>query len=322
MTNEPYLATTDEDKDIVTAMHRLCFDLTEMPGLQVALDDKRYFIILVRDDEDGWPTGYVVCRIQDKESRGMWLGVRSEHRGEGWGRILHSAALDEARIRGAETYDLYVAEDNTTAIHLYKSSGFVNVDTHAGFYAHIRGRADDAIIMRKSLIKKEIQESESDENEPYLVTTKRHMSAVMELHALCFNSDEQKKITYALLDKSHFSLLIDDEEPVGYSVVRIQGKEAKGLWSGIRPERRGEGLYRKLMSATINECRVRGAEIWDSYIAEDNETSVRTLQTHKNLGFTLVRSFIDTYINDDGEEIEFANHHFRMSLTERGDYNE
>ena len=65
----------------------------------------------------------------------MWVGVRPEHRGEGWGRILTSAALDESRIRGTETMVLYVAEDNTPAIHLYKSLGFINVDTNAGFYA-------------------------------------------------------------------------------------------------------------------------------------------------------------------------------------------
>ena len=156
MTNEPYLATTDEDKDIVTAMHRLCFAETEMPGLQVALDDKRYFIILVRDDEDGWPTGYVVCRIIDGESTLLWIGVRKEHSGEGWGRILTSAALDESKIRGAETMNLYVAEDNTPAIHLYKSLGFVNVSHHVGFYGHIQCGALDAIMMRASLIIREI----------------------------------------------------------------------------------------------------------------------------------------------------------------------
>ena len=152
MTGEPYLVTTDEDKDIVTAMHRLCFADTEMPGLQVALDDNSYFIILGGDDGEGWPTGYVVCRIIDGKSTLLWIGVRSEHRGEGWGRMLTSAALDESRIRGAETIDLYVAEDNTPAIQLYKSLGFVNVGSYEGANAHIQGGADDAYIMRASLV--------------------------------------------------------------------------------------------------------------------------------------------------------------------------
>jgi hypothetical protein len=140
------------------------------------------------------------------------------------------------------------------------------------------------------------------------------MSAVMELHALCFNSDEQTKITYALLDKNNFSLLIGDEEPVGYTVVRIQDKVAEGLWTGIKLKQRGKGLYRKFFPVILNEARVRGAEIWDTYLADDNDTSNITISMHKKFGFTLVKSYPDTYINDAGERVEFTNHHFRKSL--------
>ena len=163
-------------------------------------------------------------------------------------------------------------------------------------------------------------------NEPYLVTTKLHMSYVIELHALCFGSDEQAKLTPVLLDENCFTILGGNDkngQPTGYSVVRVQGKEAHGLWSGIRPERRGEGRYSKIQLAAINESRTRGAEIWDAYISGDNDTSNRTLRVHENLGFTLVRTFTDTYINDDGERVEFVNHHFRkslMSIANRNDY--
>ena len=143
------LADMDRDEDSIIALHSVCFADTEMPQLQVALDDKRCFVFLGEGD-----VGYIVCRIQDKESELMWVGVRPEHRGEGWGRILTSAALDESRIRGAETIDLYVAEDNTPAIHLYKSLGFVNVGSYEGAYAHIQGGADDAYLMRASLKEK------------------------------------------------------------------------------------------------------------------------------------------------------------------------
>ena len=37
MTNEPYLATTDQDKDTVIALHTLCFNSVELPKLEVAL---------------------------------------------------------------------------------------------------------------------------------------------------------------------------------------------------------------------------------------------------------------------------------------------
>ena len=159
-------------------------------------------------------------------------------------------------------------------------------------------------------------------NEPYLVTTKRHMSAVMELHALCFNSDEQTKITYALLDKSHFSLLIGDEEAVGYMVFVIQDKEATGLWAGVKPEHRGEGLYRKMQLVGLNECRVRGAETYNGYVSLDNDWGAHVMRLQINLGMTLVKTYTDTYINDDGERVEFTCNHVQLSLTEEGDYNE
>ena len=33
-------------------------------------------------------------------------------------------------------------------------------------------------------------------------------------------------------------------------------------------------------------------------------------------------TYTDTYINDDGERVEFTCNHVQLSLTEEGDYNE
>ena len=169
--------------------------------------------------------------------------------------------------------------------------------------------------------------------EPYLVTTKLHMSYVIELHALCFGSDEQTKLTYALLDKNCFSFLggcDEDGKPTGYCVARVQGKSSTGLWFGVRSDRehlkrnrfRKKGLGRALMMAGFNESRARGAETFDGQISGDNDTSINTLTLLKNLGLTLVKSFSDTYINDDGERVEFVNHHFRKSLMPIANYND
>ena len=49
-------------------------------------------------------------------------------------------------------------------------------------------------------------------DEPYLVTTKAHMSSVIELHELCFISDEQQNLHYALLDENCFSFLASHRE--------------------------------------------------------------------------------------------------------------
>ena len=136
MTNEPYLATTDQDNDAITALHSLCFGSEEWAKLQVALDDKNCFALLGGCDEDGQPTGYIVCRVIGKESYGLWLGVRPNCREGGWGRKLLSAVLSESRVRGAETYDATIAEGldtSNTTISMHKKLGFVLVDSTPDF---------------------------------------------------------------------------------------------------------------------------------------------------------------------------------------------
>ena len=134
--DEPYLATTDQDRDAITALHSICFGSEEWTKLQAALDDKNCFALLAGCDEDGQLTGYIVCRVIDKESHGLWLGVRPNCREGGWGRKLLSAVLSESRARGAETYDAKIAEGpdtfNTT-LHMHKKLGFIVMESSPDF---------------------------------------------------------------------------------------------------------------------------------------------------------------------------------------------
>jgi len=147
MTNEPYLVTTDQDRDDITALHLLCFHSTEQPKLQAALDDKDYFDFLVGEDVDGLPTGYGVVRVHDvmtflfnKYAEGLWYGVRADRsylkrnriRPKGLGRALMVAGFNEARARGAEYMDGYVLSGNrATAITLsmHKEMGYVLINS-------------------------------------------------------------------------------------------------------------------------------------------------------------------------------------------------
>ena len=310
MTNEPYLATTDQDKDVITALHALCFNNTDLPQLQVALDDKRCFTFLI-----GCDVGYIVCRIQDKESELMWVGVRPERQEEGLGRSLISTAFNESHTRGAETMSLYVAENNESAIHLYKSLGFVNVGHHAGFYTNVACGASDANIMRASLIKNENQENESQKDEPYLAKTDQDKDAITALHSICFDPPQWAPLQIALDDKNCFALLAgcdEDGQLAGYIVASIQDEKSHGLWMGVRLDRRGEGWGRKLMSAVLNESRARGAEVYYAEIADDGP-GVNALRLHKNLGFITVDTKPDFAIRG-GERHEFTNHHVIVSL--------
>jgi ribosomal protein S18 acetylase RimI-like enzyme len=54
------------------------------------------------------------------------LYVAPARRGQGLGRALMNAAIDEARARGADYMDLGTSEDDVAARALYESLGFVN----------------------------------------------------------------------------------------------------------------------------------------------------------------------------------------------------
>jgi ribosomal protein S18 acetylase RimI-like enzyme len=54
------------------------------------------------------------------------LYVVPARRGQGLGRALMTAAIDEARARGADYMDLGTSEDDVAARALYESLGFVN----------------------------------------------------------------------------------------------------------------------------------------------------------------------------------------------------
>ena len=77
--DEIYLATTDQDKDAVTALHSMCgWNPVEKTKLQVALDDENCFTILI--GSYGQPAGYSVVRVQGKEAHGLWSGIIPELR--------------------------------------------------------------------------------------------------------------------------------------------------------------------------------------------------------------------------------------------------
>ena len=97
------------------------------------------------------PDGLVVLRFRpDIWSEGLEcylaeLYVVSGRRGQGLGRALMEAAIDQARDHGADHMDLGTSEDDVAARALYESLGFTNRD--GGF------RRAGQLLLRKRAIR-------------------------------------------------------------------------------------------------------------------------------------------------------------------------
>src|SRR5262249_61464416 len=92
------------------------------------LDAGGTVILLAGDGQDGlavlrfrnaiWSSG-LECYLAE-------LYVTPGRRGQGLGRALLEAAIDDARTRGADTMDIGVDEPDVAARRLYQSVGFTN----------------------------------------------------------------------------------------------------------------------------------------------------------------------------------------------------
>lgn len=98
----------------------------------------------------GRVTGLVIGRVTAGEAEILTLAVDPELRGAGLGRALVDAAVETARVGGAEDMYLEVAADNAPAISLYARTGFETVGVRAGYYSRAEGSVD-ALVMRRAL---------------------------------------------------------------------------------------------------------------------------------------------------------------------------
>jgi len=92
------------------------------------LTDDRFAVLIGGDG----PDGFAQLRLKDQiysDSPTAYLEelyVCPRERGEGLGRALLEAAIEEARRLGADHMDLGTSEDDTAARGLYESMGFTN----------------------------------------------------------------------------------------------------------------------------------------------------------------------------------------------------
>jgi ribosomal-protein-alanine N-acetyltransferase len=134
----------------LAALHAAAFDAPwSAQAIGEVLAGPGAFGLAVRD-ETGL-TGFILMRAIAGEAEILTLAVAPQHRRTGLGRALLAAGLARAALAGAEQAFLEVAHDNTVAIALYSSAGFVEAGRRRGYYGRADGASADALILSRAL---------------------------------------------------------------------------------------------------------------------------------------------------------------------------
>ena len=97
------------------------------------------------------PDGFALTRLIVDEAELLTLAVIPAVQGQGTGRRLLTAWLDELVTAHARTAFLEVAADNLGAIHLYTSLGFQINATRQGYYLRKDTAAMDALVLSREV---------------------------------------------------------------------------------------------------------------------------------------------------------------------------
>lgn len=132
----------------LAALHARAFT-TPPPWSEAAfaafLTDPLAFLLVEGD------AAFLLGRAVAGEAELLTLTVAPESRRRGLGRKLLARFLYQARLRGAASAFLEVAEDNTPARALYAAQGFADVGRRPGYYARPDGSRIAAIAMQRTL---------------------------------------------------------------------------------------------------------------------------------------------------------------------------
>jgi ribosomal-protein-alanine N-acetyltransferase len=139
-------AATAADADRLAQLHGEAFAEPWSAAALAAVMASRGVEALAAED------GFIVIRTVAGEAEILTLAVAPPARRRGLGRALVDAAADIAARAGAEAMFLEVAADNTAALALYASAGFVPVGRRAGYYRRAGSPAMDALVLRRPLV--------------------------------------------------------------------------------------------------------------------------------------------------------------------------
>jgi [ribosomal protein S18]-alanine N-acetyltransferase len=140
-------AVVDEGRWLRTESDRTEEQLAEM--FRSGLEEGHIIFVLERE---GQIVGGISIHPTDFQGvHELGMSILAEFRGQGWGRRLVEAALDEARVEGIRKVELEVFPDNARAIALYASLGFEVEGLRRDHYQRLDGSVRSALLMARFL---------------------------------------------------------------------------------------------------------------------------------------------------------------------------
>lgn len=94
---------------------------------------------------------FLLGRVVADEAELLTIAVPPALRNRGIARRLVAVFVEQARLRGAASAFLEVAEDNAPARRIYAGAGFTESGGRRGYYRTPEGRYIDAILMTRLL---------------------------------------------------------------------------------------------------------------------------------------------------------------------------
>lgn len=109
-------------------------------------------------EQEGLVQVYAIMAIEGNIAHILNLCVRPECRHRGEGRRMLNHLLELARAAQVEAVFLEVRASNHPALHLYQSSGFVEIGIRKGYYPIGKEREDALVLVRRFSTNQGVQE--------------------------------------------------------------------------------------------------------------------------------------------------------------------
>jgi ribosomal-protein-alanine N-acetyltransferase len=152
MTNAQIETLRSSDIEIVAKLHAKCFfDAWAPPMLRQVLGTPGAFGYVARRAGYGSVIGFAFGRVAADKCELLSLGVEPDYRSQGVGAQLLSTAMSRAATEKARWFLLEVAEDNKSALRLYKNYELTGVGQRLDYYENADGSRTNAYTMRCAL---------------------------------------------------------------------------------------------------------------------------------------------------------------------------